>query len=178
LDRATVWFEGSSGEGRSGELLGPFERLKVERGEAVVVLVHDIESDEIVFVRQFRYACVGRGKPWLTELVAGMIDPGETPEAAAIRETIEEAGYRPSRIVKGPGFYSTPGGSSEFMHGFYAPVSSEDLVSLGGGSDHGEDLELVRVPREGALEQALRGEIEDGKSLVMLLWLQAVGLPV
>jgi nudix-type nucleoside diphosphatase (YffH/AdpP family) len=156
-------------------MLGPFNWLKVERGAAVVVLVHNLDSDEFLFVKQFRYPCATSGDPWLQELVAGMVDAGETVEQAALRESVEEGGFRPTRLIPGPQFYSSPGGSSEFMHGFYAPITQADQVSDGGGSDHGEDLELVWVPRHMALEQALDGSIRDAKSLVMLLWFQANG---
>src|ERR1700728_4749694 len=77
-------------------------RLVFERGDSVAVLLLDTARNAVVLVEQFRLpALVARRRDdasaadgSLVETVAGMIDGNETPEAAAIRETLEETRYR------------------------------------------------------------------------------------
>ena len=63
------------------------------RGEAVGVLLYDPKLDAIGMVEQFRIGAAFRaGSPWLLELVAGLVEEGETPAEVAVRETTEESG--------------------------------------------------------------------------------------
>jgi nudix-type nucleoside diphosphatase (YffH/AdpP family) len=165
VDRAKVKF-GT----RAGNMSEPHERLCVERGDAAAALIHLIEEDIFIFARQFRYPCVKHDDPWLIEAVAGKIDGDETPEAAARREALEEAGYKLDKVVPALAFYGSPGGLSELTHIFYAPVTAADQVTAGGGTDEGEDVELVRIPTRMAVEMAFAGRIRDAKALVALLW--------
>ncbi|MGE5268666.1 MAG: NUDIX domain-containing protein, partial [Thiohalocapsa sp.] len=64
----------------------------VRRGDAVAVVLYDPDRDSVVLIEQFRIAPLYGGRsPWQTEVVAGLIDSGETPEEVARRETREEA---------------------------------------------------------------------------------------
>ncbi|MHB8636402.1 MAG: NUDIX domain-containing protein [Fimbriimonadaceae bacterium] len=149
------------------------ERLAVERGDSVAVLIHSVERATFLFARQFRFPCVRHGDAWLMEAFAGKIDVGETPEDAIRREALEEAGYRLAALTKVGAFYGSPGGLSELTHVFYAGVGPSDRVADGGGSDAGEDVEIVSVPCAEAVRMALAGEVRDGKALVALLWFAA-----
>jgi len=75
--------------GWSGELM----REVFERGRAVGVLLYDPVGDAVVMIEQFRLPAhlAGFGTRQL-EIVAGIVDPGETDSAVARRETAEEAG--------------------------------------------------------------------------------------
>jgi ADP-ribose pyrophosphatase len=168
VDRAEVKF-GLAGGGMSEAQ----ERLSVERGDAVAVLLHLVEEDAFLFARQFRYPCVAHGNAWLLEAFAGKIEPGEAPETAGRREVLEEAGYRVGELTKSGAFYGSPGGLSELTHIFYAKVARADRVADGGGVDHGEDVEIVSISVVEAVRMALAGEIRDGKALVALLWFAA-----
>ena len=53
----------------------------MDRGHAVVVIPYDPIHDQIVMLEQFRVGAIASSPtPWLRELVAGMVDPGETKE--------------------------------------------------------------------------------------------------
>lgn len=172
VDRATLRFEQ-----RSGTMSGPVDRLCVERGDAVAVLLRDRSTRELILVRQFRYATLRHGEPWLLEAVAGMRDEGESPEETARREVLEETGYRLTELRPIAEFYSSPGGMSEKLHIFFAEVGPEDQETEGGGvEDEHEDLELVRLTPEEAFRQVDVREIKDGKTLVALLWLRATNI--
>lgn len=162
VDEATVAYEKPDGSWSE-----PSKRLSVERGDAAAVLVHDTERDVLTFVRQFRYPTLRHGEPWLLEIVAGMVDPGETAQEAARREVEEEIGVRVESLERIAEFYGSPGGMSEKVSVFYAQARYEG----GGGGLEGEDLEVVEMPVVEALEGLENGDFHDGKTLVALLWL-------
>ena len=127
-------------------------RLVFERGDAVAVLLYEPEDDEVVLVNQFRTPTLvarRRDDPktqdgWITETVAGMIDDGESPEQAVIRETMEETGYRISSPEPIFAFFSSPGGTSERIFLYFAKINKKNRDGDGGGIDD-EDLALVRM---------------------------------
>lgn len=127
---------------------------------AAVVAVDD--QGQVVLVRQPRPA-VGAH---LLELPAGLVDPGEQPRECALRELAEETGYRAGTLEPLVSFYTSPGFCDELIHIFLAG----DLELLPEGQqDEEEEIELVRLPLEAAIEQVLRGEISDAKTVTGLL---------
>ena len=104
-----------------GGMSGAERRLVFERGDAVAVLLFDADARSVVLVEQFRAPTLiahRRDNPastdgWVIELVAGMIDAGETAEEAAIREVFEETGYRIMNPRLLGRYFSSPGGSDE-----------------------------------------------------------------
>lgn len=155
------------------------QRLVFERGDAVAVLLYDPEDDEVVLVNQFRVSALvarRRDSPitadgWITETVAGMIDAGETPEQAVIRETMEETGYRISNPEPILTFFSSPGGTSERVFLYFAKLNEEDRDGEGGGIDD-EDVAIVRVSARELFDQLGKGKIVDPKLAIAAYWLQ------
>ena len=135
-------------------------REVVEHSDCVAVVAVD-EQDNVLLVRQFRYA-VGKS---LLEIPAGGIDPGEEPGDAVRRELQEEIGYLPRKIDELVGFYSTPGYGTEYLHCFLAT----DLVPSHLVAEDTDDIELVRVPPDQIPRLIASGEICDGKSIAALL---------
>lgn len=90
-----------------------------ERGHAAALLPYDPVLDAVLVVEEFRIGNMAAGLPeeqWFSPgPIAGMIDPGETPVEAAIREGAEEAGLSLSEADLLPGItiLPSPGGSSE-----------------------------------------------------------------
>ena len=154
-------------------------RLVFERGDSVAVLLFNRDRNTIVLVEQFKVpALVARKRDeptttdgWLVETLAGMIDAGETPQMAAIRETLEETGYRiatPELIGR---FFASPGGTSERVFLYFAEVGDADRVSPGGGIED-EDVKVLEVGLDQTLEQLAGGLIEDPKLAIAAYWLQ------
>jgi ADP-ribose pyrophosphatase len=145
-------------------------REVVEHAGSVTVVAFD-EQGRLLLVRQYRHP-VGKD---LLELPAGTFDPGDDGESCALRELQEETGYRPGRLERLGGFYLAPGYSTEYQDVFLAT----DLVESRLAPDEEEDIELVRLPLEGALRLLDSGEIEDVKSagalLLYLRWRDAGG---
>jgi nudix-type nucleoside diphosphatase (YffH/AdpP family) len=154
-------------------------RLVFERGDSVAVLLFNRDRRAVVLVEQFKApALVARRRDdptttdgWLVETLAGMIDTGEAPEAAAIRETLEETGYRirePELIGR---FFVSPGGTSERVFLYFAEVGDADRVRMGGGIDD-EDIQVLEIGLEELFERLARGLIEDTKLAIGAYWLQ------
>ena len=134
----------------------------VEHAGAVTIL--PVRDGCIQFVRQYRHP-IGME---LLELPAGTLDPGEGPEACALREIREETGFAAGRIVKLGEFYLAPGYSTEYTHVFLATELHPDPLP----GDPDEFITLEPVPIEQAYEMANNGKLVDGKSLAVLLLAQ------
>jgi nudix-type nucleoside diphosphatase (YffH/AdpP family) len=163
-----------------GEMSAEQRRLIFERGDSAAALLLDLDAGEVVLTRQFRApSLMGRRRDdasstqgWMTETVAGMVEPNESPEETVIRETMEETGYRigdPRLIAK---FFSSPGGSSERIFLYFSKVRAADKSGRGGG-DEGEDIAIVRMTLGELFDRLDAGSIDDPKLLVSAYWLQA-----
>jgi nudix-type nucleoside diphosphatase (YffH/AdpP family) len=167
LDRITLCHERFD-----GTMSPPRAILNLERGDAVGILLHDVERDILVFVDQFRYAAYERtGQGWMTDIIAGMIEEGESPDQVARREALEEAGYRLQELEFIATFFVSPGGSTERIHLFYGPVSISQRVAEGGGVGS-EDIRLMEMPIQEAWARLEDGRIRDAKTLIALQWLR------
>lgn len=136
-------------------------REVIEHGACIAVVAVD-NDDNVLLVRQYREAL---GKEIL-EIPAGGIDAGEDPEAAVIREMQEETGFRPGKVVRLTGFYSTPGFCNEYLYLYLA-------ADLEPGRLYAEDtpaIEVVRVPLAEVPALLTSGKIEDSKTFAGLLY--------
>jgi ADP-ribose pyrophosphatase len=133
---------------------------------SVVVIPH-LPDGRLILVRQYRYAA----KQSLWELVAGGLEPGETPSHAARRELQEETGYRARRVKRLVEFYPSPGVLSEKMHLFEA----RDLSPSPGQPDDDERIETGFFSTTDLIKMMKRNQIHDGKTLVGLLFLFGCG---
>jgi ADP-ribose pyrophosphatase len=163
-----------------GGMSGDERRLVFERGDAVAVLLFDAGARAVVLVEQFRPPTLiahRRDNPasmdgWIIELVAGMIDAGETAEQAAIREVFEETGYRianPRPIGK---YFSSPGGSDERFYLYFAMVGEAQRQARGGGLDDQEDIKVLQLKVDDLFDQLTRGAIDDPKLAIAAYWLK------
>src|SRR4051794_11788866 len=93
-----------------GSMSPVVRRLNFERGDSVAAILHHREKGVVFLVNQFKYPTWEKGPGWLTEAVAGMIDPEEDAEDAVRREILEETGYRAGKLQHIANFYVSPGG--------------------------------------------------------------------
>ena len=103
---------------------------------------------------------------WGWEIPAGRIDPGETPEVAAARETLEETGWRAGPLTPLLTFQPTNGLSDQRFHIFLADGASYE----GEPSDPGEAERIEWVPLDDVRGLILSGEMVDGLSLTSVLY--------
>jgi len=165
MDEYTVEHERFDG----GEL--SIKRENMERGDAAALLLYDPKADEVLLLEQFRIGPAARDdNPWLVEIVAGIIDEGETAEEAVIRESQEEAGFIPYKTQFLGRYYTTPGACSERIDLFLGLVDKHSPVSVGGGCDHEqEDIRSFWVSRGRALQMLGEGKIASGAPMLALL---------
>jgi ADP-ribose pyrophosphatase len=74
----------------NGKMSPLVRRLNLERGNSVAILVFNRNTNKLILVTQFRYPTHVNNDSWTIEAIAGMVDPGETPEETARRELQEE----------------------------------------------------------------------------------------
>lgn len=144
-------------------------------GDAVTVLPYDPVRDRVLLIEQFRMGPLGRGDPlpWQLEAIAGRIDPGETPEEAARREAVEEAGLVLGALEKVAEYYPSPGAVAEYLYSYVAVCDLPDGVAgVFGAEEEAEDIRGHLLSFE-ELEAALAaGEITNAPLLLTVLWLQ------
>jgi ADP-ribose pyrophosphatase len=143
-----------------------------DRGHAVAVILYDPQRDEVVLIDQFRIgALTADFPPWVTEIVAGIIDPGETPEEVARRETREETGCAVHDLELVYDYLVTPGCSNETVKLFCGRVDASKAGGIFGLEDEGEDIRVRAVPMPEALELLATGKINTSLGIIGLQWL-------
>lgn len=136
--------------------------IEAVRHRGSVVMLATPTPDAVILIRQYR-PVIGR---WIFELPAGSLDPGESPEVAAVRECEEEIGYTPQRVTHLASWYPTPGFCDELMH-FYR---CESLVAPIGPvhQDEDEQIEPVVVSLDELAAMIADGRVVDIKTVVGL----------
>ncbi|WP_054178866.1 ADP-ribose diphosphatase [Trabulsiella odontotermitis] len=157
----------------NGEMSGEVTREIFERGHAAVLLPFDPVRDEVVLVEQIRIAAYDSSEtPWLLEMVAGMIEEGETVEDVARREAVEEAGLIVGRTCPVLSYLASPGGTSERLSILVGEVDASTASGIHGLADENEDIRVHVVSREQAYQWVEEGKIDNAASVIALQWLQ------
>jgi ADP-ribose pyrophosphatase len=156
----------------SGGWSAPMTREVFERGDAVAILLYDPDRDVVVLVEQFRVGTLRHGGPhWMVEVVAGIQDDGESAEDVARREAREEAGCPVGAVERISTFYPSPGGCTERITLFCGRVDSRGITGIHGLAEEHEDIRVLPVPAEAAIDALDRDLIRNGITLVALGWL-------
>ena len=157
-----------------GTMSPELARACLVSADAVTVLPYDPARGRVMLIEQFRIGPHARGDAtaWTLEAIAGRVDGGETPEQAARREAEEEARLALGRLIALPGFYTTPGMASEFIHPFLAFADLPDAAAgLAGAEAEGEDIRSHLMMLDEALDLVSTGEVDNGPAILSLLWL-------
>jgi nudix-type nucleoside diphosphatase (YffH/AdpP family) len=144
-------------------------REAYDRGNGVAILLYNRQKHTVVLTRQFRLpAYVNEHDGMLIEVCAGLLDKDD-PEAAIIRETEEETGYRVDRVTKAFEAFMSPGSVTERLYFYVAEYAAESKVSSSGGlEDEGEDIEVLELDFDLAMKMIETGDIMDGKTIMLL----------
>jgi len=127
-----------------------------------VTAIPVLKDGRLLLIRQFRYP-IGK---FILELPAGKLDSGQTPLDTIAREIEEETGYCAGTLTQVCTFYTTPGFSNEAIHLFLA----RDLTLKAQRLEEGEHITVVSYSLEECLEKIRTGEINDGKTILGILW--------
>ena len=157
-----------------GSMTSEVSRLNFVRGHSAAILLHDPLSDEFIFVEQFRYPAYTADSTdgWLLEIIAGVVEEGESPREVARREALEETGYKCRNVRLLHEFYPTPGGSSERISVFFG-LAGKKAAAGGGLASENEDIRVVRRSVAQTYRDLERGRLRDGKTIVALLAVKA-----
>lgn len=152
-------------------------REAYDRGNGATILLHNPTTDTVILTRQFRLPTFVNGNPsgMLIEACAGLLDD-EHPDVAIVRETEEETGYRLAAVQKVLEAYMSPGSVTERLFFYLAEYSAATEQRAGGGIDE-EEIDVLELPLTQALAMVATGDIQDGKTIILLqhLRLQQLG---
>jgi ADP-ribose pyrophosphatase len=142
------------------------------RGNCVAVLLYDPIRDEVVIIEQFRVGALQMSdQAWLLEIVAGAIEPGETAEQVAYRESVEEAGCEIQQLIKINDFFTSPGGTSELLSLFYGKVDTTNIGGIHGLEHEHEDILVTTMKFEKVYQLLLDGKILSAIPIIAIQWL-------
>lgn len=149
-----------------------FQREIFERGSAVAVIPYDPIRDKVVLIEQFRSGVIGAiDPPWMKEIVAGIIEPGESGQQVAKRETMEEAGCEILQLEKISQYFVSPGGSTEQCVLYCGRVDSDGIGGIHGLDHEFEDIRVEVVDLTQAERWLMEGIINSAASIIGLQWL-------
>ena len=144
-----------------------------DRGNGATILLYNMAKRTVLLTRQFRIPAYLNGHDgFLIETAAGLLD-NASPEQRIREEVEEETGYRISQVQKIYEIFMSPGSVTERVHFFIGEYDEAARVGDGGGLAHeGEDIEVLELGFEQALAMMASGEIADGKTFILLQYLQ------
>jgi len=150
----------------------PMRREVHTRFDAVGVLLYDPERDLVVLIEQFRAGAIDDAvSPWKLELVAGLVEKGETLEDVARREAWEEAGCKVTELTKLHTYYPSPGACNEQVTLFCGLVDCQGLGGIHGLDEEHEDIRVHVMPFANAWELLTQGRLDNAMCLIGLHWL-------
>ena len=154
-----------------------------ERGHAAAAILYDPDIEKLVFIEQFRpgaYAALkspwfdeNEFSPWILEIVAGIIDEGETPDGVIRREAVEEADCEVLDIIPITHYLVTPGGSTESVFLFCAKINAGNAGGVHGLADEHEDIRVIAVDVASALKWLDEGRFINSMTLIAMQWFAA-----
>lgn len=152
-------------------------REAYDRGNGAVILLYNRETRRVVVTRQFRFPVFLNGhNGFLIEAAAGLLD-NASPEARIVAEAEEETGFRVTRVEKVFEAFMSPGSVTEKLYFFIAEYDDRQRSGEGGGmEEEGEDIEVLELDFDQALQAIDQGEIVDAKTIMLLQHLRLKGI--
>ena len=154
-------------------------RETYDRGHGATILLYNRERRTVVLVRQFRFPTYGNGHDgFLIEAAAGLLDQA-SPEDRIKAEVEEETGYRVGEVRKVFEAFMSPGSVTERLYFFVAEYDPASRIGDGVGiEEEGEDIEVLELTMEHAMQMMADGRIADGKTIMLLQYAALHLLPV
>jgi ADP-ribose pyrophosphatase len=156
----------------SGGMSQEIHREVFERGHAVGVLLYDPVRRQVVLQEQFRIGALVAGfDPWLTEIVAGIIEAGEDPKDVARREAHEETGLSVTDLTPIRHYLVSPGGTSESARLYLGRVDAEGAGGIHGLDHEDEDIRVIAMDVAEALALLEDDKVDNALLVIALQWL-------
>ena len=155
-----------------GDWSAAMDREVFVRPPAAAVLPYDPVRDAVVLIEQFRIGAFAAGvEPWLIEIVAGVVEADETPEAVVRREALEEAGCAIADLEPIGRVLPSPGGDAELIHLYCGRVESAGLGGLHGLAGEHEDIRACVLPFAAAFARVTEASVTNANALIAMQWL-------
>jgi len=156
----------------AGGWTGEVMRELFERGHAAAVLPYDPVRDTVALVEQFRIGAYAAGRPpWVIEIVAGIIEPGETAEGVVRREAVEEAGVTLGALEPVYRVLASPGGTSETCAIYCGRADLGQAGGIFGLAEEHENIRVLVMPAEEAFKLLADGRVENATAIIALQYL-------
>ncbi|HSF88411.1 MAG TPA: GDP-mannose pyrophosphatase NudK [Saprospiraceae bacterium] len=149
-------------------------REAYDRGNGAAILLYNTVHGTVILTRQFRLPTYinGNSTGMMIEACAGLLDM-ENPEQCIVRETEEETGYTVKAVQKVFEAYMSPGSVTEILYFFVAEYDAHMKTSKGGGAAHEEEnIEVLEIKMDEAMQMISDGRIRDGKTIMLLQYLR------
>jgi len=149
-------------------------REAYDRGNGAAILLYNTKQKTVILTRQFRLPSFinGNSTGMLIEACAGLLDK-DNPEDCIKRETEEETGYKVAHVRKIFEAYMSPGSVTEILYFFIAEYSEDMKVHDGGGVEHEEEnIEVLEISFQQAMDMIESGEIKDAKTIMLLQYVK------
>ncbi|SKB62748.1 GDP-mannose pyrophosphatase NudK [Maribacter arcticus] len=146
------------------------QREAYDRGNGAAILLYNANKGTVVLTKQFRMPTYVNGNDdgMMIEVCAGLLD-GDNPADCVRKETEEETGYKISNVKKVMQTYMSPGSVTEILYLFVGEYDESMKVSEGGGAeDETENIEVLELNFEKAMDMINTGEINDSKTIMLL----------
>ncbi|MCM4169133.1 GDP-mannose pyrophosphatase NudK [Arenibacter antarcticus] len=145
-------------------------REAYNRGNGAAILLYNRSQGTVILTKQFRMPTYINGNEdgMMIEVCAGLLD-GDAPETCIKKEAEEETGYKLDKVEKVFESYMSPGSVTEILHFFIGSYEAKMKVGEGGGAnDETENIEVMEMTFEKALEMVATGTIKDAKTILLL----------
>ena len=158
-------------EKHNGEWTNKIEREIFQGVHVASLLPYDPIKKEIILIQQFRAGVLSRNdESYLYEIVAGIIDEGETPDEAAIRECYEETGCEAKKILPIQSYFPSPGSSESYYNLYLGEINAFDGERIRGLQTENEDILVKSFKIDEVRKMLKEKKITNGLTLVALQW--------
>jgi len=150
------------------------QREAYDRGNGAAILLYNSKKGSVILTKQFRMPTYVNGNDdgMMIEVCAGLLD-GDNPADCVRKESEEETGYKISKVEKVMQTYMSPGSVTEILYLFVGEYDESMKVSDGGGAaDETENIEVMEIDFQKALQMIATGEIKDAKTILLLQYAQ------
>ena len=155
-----------------GGTTNPMKRELLYRGNVAAVLPYDKRDDSVVLIEQFRIGATNQQDPWLVEVIAGMVETGESPEDMVYREAEEEAGLTLDNLSLMTTYLASPGMTTEEVFIYSSLADLKDAGGYFGLETENEDIRVLKMKADEAIELFDKGVIRNAISVIAMLWLK------
>ncbi|TLP80270.1 GDP-mannose pyrophosphatase NudK [Maribacter sp. ACAM166] len=146
------------------------KREAYDRGNGAAILLYNSKKSSVVLTKQFRMPTYVNGNDdgMMIEVCAGLLD-GDNPADCVRKETEEETGYKISNVKKVMQPYMSPGSVTEILYLFVGEYDESMKVSEGGGAENEtENIEVLELDFNKAMDMVDTGDINDAKTIMLL----------